>query len=190
MGFANVVCFFLLPRPSCVTAHRINSDKMVINISPPLLKRREDAGAPVPGSKGGHCQTGHLASFFIFFFIFFFFTGRKCVFQSANLVVFRKKMHVSVLSLSQLFMKDYKNDWFLFGQKLYFHGHFSVSFIFLFIYHRKWGMWAGTPKNQYSQMVYENGEPCWQGGSRSTTVSVPHRTTYRTHTHTHTHTHT
>ncbi|KAF0029412.1 hypothetical protein F2P81_018517 [Scophthalmus maximus] len=36
----------------------------------------------------------------------------------------------------------------------------------------KWGMWAGTPKNQYSQMVYENGEPCWQGGSRSATVTL------------------
>lgn len=35
-------------------------------------------------------------------------------------------------------------------------------------------MWAGTPKNPYSQMVYENGEPCWQGGSRSTTVSAAH----------------
>lgn len=35
-----------------------------------------------------------------------------------------------------------------------------------------WGMWAGTPKNLYSQMVYENGEPCWQGGSRSTTVTL------------------
>ncbi|XP_062300704.1 glucosidase 2 subunit beta-like [Scomber scombrus] len=36
----------------------------------------------------------------------------------------------------------------------------------------KWGMWTETPKNQYSQMVYENGEPCWQGGSRSTTVTL------------------
>ncbi|XP_035849958.1 glucosidase 2 subunit beta-like isoform X3 [Sander lucioperca] len=36
----------------------------------------------------------------------------------------------------------------------------------------RWGMWAGTPKNQYSQMEYENGEPCWQGGSRSTTVTL------------------
>uniref|UniRef100_A0A3B4U897 Glucosidase 2 subunit beta n=1 Tax=Seriola dumerili TaxID=41447 RepID=A0A3B4U897_SERDU len=36
----------------------------------------------------------------------------------------------------------------------------------------KWGMWVGTPKNQYSQMVYENGEPCWQGGSRSATVTL------------------
>ncbi|XP_060921982.1 glucosidase 2 subunit beta-like isoform X1 [Limanda limanda] len=36
----------------------------------------------------------------------------------------------------------------------------------------KWGMWAGTQKNQYSQMVYENGEPCWQGGSRSATVTL------------------
>lgn len=33
-------------------------------------------------------------------------------------------------------------------------------------------MWAGEPKNQYSQMVYENGEPCWQGGSRTATVST------------------
>uniref|UniRef100_A0A3Q2PAK6 Glucosidase 2 subunit beta n=1 Tax=Fundulus heteroclitus TaxID=8078 RepID=A0A3Q2PAK6_FUNHE len=36
----------------------------------------------------------------------------------------------------------------------------------------KWGMWAGPPKNHYSQMVYENGEPCWQGGSRTTTVTL------------------
>uniref|UniRef100_A0A3B4XYS2 Glucosidase 2 subunit beta n=1 Tax=Seriola lalandi dorsalis TaxID=1841481 RepID=A0A3B4XYS2_SERLL len=36
----------------------------------------------------------------------------------------------------------------------------------------KWGMWVGTQKNQYSQMVYENGEPCWQGGSRSATVTL------------------
>ncbi|XP_029311312.1 glucosidase 2 subunit beta-like isoform X2 [Cottoperca gobio] len=36
----------------------------------------------------------------------------------------------------------------------------------------RWGMWAGTPHNQYSQMVYESGEPCWQGGSRSTTVTL------------------
>ncbi|KAL4006711.1 glucosidase 2 subunit beta-like [Oreochromis aureus] len=35
-----------------------------------------------------------------------------------------------------------------------------------------WGMWTGKPKNHYSQMVYENGEPCWQGGSRSTTVTL------------------
>ncbi|KAM9826916.1 glucosidase 2 subunit beta-like [Neosynchiropus ocellatus] len=35
----------------------------------------------------------------------------------------------------------------------------------------KWGMWTGTP-DLYSQMIYENGEPCWQGGSRSTTVTL------------------
>lgn len=35
-------------------------------------------------------------------------------------------------------------------------------------------MWEGPPKNQYGRMVYENGEPCWQGGSRSTTVSTVH----------------
>ncbi|KAM9717326.1 glucosidase 2 subunit beta-like [Menidia menidia] len=36
----------------------------------------------------------------------------------------------------------------------------------------KWGMWSGPPKNHYNQMVYENGEPCWQGGARSTTVTL------------------
>uniref|UniRef100_A0AAQ4RBE7 Glucosidase 2 subunit beta n=1 Tax=Gasterosteus aculeatus aculeatus TaxID=481459 RepID=A0AAQ4RBE7_GASAC len=36
----------------------------------------------------------------------------------------------------------------------------------------RWGMWEGPPKNQYGRMVYENGEPCWQGGSRSTTVTL------------------
>ncbi|XP_072232818.1 glucosidase 2 subunit beta-like isoform X1 [Leuresthes tenuis] len=36
----------------------------------------------------------------------------------------------------------------------------------------KWGMWSGPPKNHYTQMVYENGEPCWQGGSRTTTVTL------------------
>ncbi|KAM9424121.1 glucosidase 2 subunit beta-like [Pholidichthys leucotaenia] len=36
----------------------------------------------------------------------------------------------------------------------------------------KWGMWVGPPKNQYHQMVYENGEPCWQVGSRTTTVTL------------------
>uniref|UniRef100_A0A3P9PTX2 Glucosidase 2 subunit beta n=1 Tax=Poecilia reticulata TaxID=8081 RepID=A0A3P9PTX2_POERE len=35
-----------------------------------------------------------------------------------------------------------------------------------------WGMWAGPAKNRYSQMVYENGEPCWQGGSRTTSVTL------------------
>ncbi|MED6284822.1 hypothetical protein CHARACLAT_022871 [Characodon lateralis] len=47
----------------------------------------------------------------------------------------------------------------------------SVCFYFNFG-SRKWGMWAGPPKNHYSQMVYENGEPCWQGGSRTTTVTL------------------
>ncbi|XP_055085000.1 glucosidase 2 subunit beta-like isoform X3 [Periophthalmus magnuspinnatus] len=35
-----------------------------------------------------------------------------------------------------------------------------------------WGMWSGSAQNVYSQQVYENGEPCWQGGSRSTTVTL------------------
>lgn len=35
-----------------------------------------------------------------------------------------------------------------------------------------WGMWSGGAKNPYSQQEYENGEPCWQGGSRSTTVML------------------
>ncbi|XP_071391903.1 glucosidase 2 subunit beta-like isoform X2 [Centroberyx affinis] len=36
----------------------------------------------------------------------------------------------------------------------------------------KWGMWAGTPENQYSQMRYESGEPCWQGPTRNTMVTL------------------
>uniref|UniRef100_A0A8C6U5V9 Glucosidase 2 subunit beta n=1 Tax=Neogobius melanostomus TaxID=47308 RepID=A0A8C6U5V9_9GOBI len=35
-----------------------------------------------------------------------------------------------------------------------------------------WGMWSGSANNPYSQQEYENGEPCWQGGSRSTTVTL------------------
>ncbi|XP_020779543.2 LOW QUALITY PROTEIN: glucosidase 2 subunit beta-like [Boleophthalmus pectinirostris] len=35
-----------------------------------------------------------------------------------------------------------------------------------------WGMWSGNAQNPYSQQLYENGEPCWQGGSRSTTVTL------------------
>ncbi len=37
-------------------------------------------------------------------------------------------------------------------------------------------------------MVYENGEPCWQGGSRSTTVSYT-QNLHKTHTHGQSHTH-
>lgn len=33
-------------------------------------------------------------------------------------------------------------------------------------------MWAESPKNHYIQMAYENGEPCWQEGLRSTKVSI------------------
>ncbi|XP_071758769.1 glucosidase 2 subunit beta-like isoform X2 [Centroberyx gerrardi] len=36
----------------------------------------------------------------------------------------------------------------------------------------KWGTWAGTPENQYSQMRYESGEPCWQGPTRNTMVTL------------------
>lgn len=86
-----------------------------------------------------------------------------------------------MLSLS-LFIK--KNNLeitvFLFGlTHLLYYNIKSDHIIFFFFNFRKWGMWAGTPKNQYSQMVYENGEPCWQGGSRSTTVgttNVTHQT--------------
>lgn len=41
-SFALLALRFSLLPPLCVIAHRINSDKMVINISPPLLKRRGD----------------------------------------------------------------------------------------------------------------------------------------------------
>lgn len=43
-------------------------------------------------------------------------------------------------------------------------------------------MWTGTAEDQYSQMLYENGKPCWQGGSRSTTVSVYYQTTRKKQT--------
>lgn len=36
----------------------------------------------------------------------------------------------------------------------------------------KWGMWAGSPENQYCQMRYESGEPCWQGPTRNTMVTL------------------
>uniref|UniRef100_A0A667YAJ1 Glucosidase 2 subunit beta n=1 Tax=Myripristis murdjan TaxID=586833 RepID=A0A667YAJ1_9TELE len=36
----------------------------------------------------------------------------------------------------------------------------------------KWGTWAGTPENQYSRMRYESGEPCWQGPTRNTMVTL------------------
>ncbi|XP_075999782.1 glucosidase 2 subunit beta-like isoform X2 [Genypterus blacodes] len=36
----------------------------------------------------------------------------------------------------------------------------------------RWGMWSGKPDSQYSHMMYENGEPCWQGGARSTVVTL------------------
>uniref|UniRef100_A0A3P8XXY5 Glucosidase 2 subunit beta n=1 Tax=Esox lucius TaxID=8010 RepID=A0A3P8XXY5_ESOLU len=36
----------------------------------------------------------------------------------------------------------------------------------------KWGSWAGSPQHRYSQMKYENGEPCWQGPTRNTVVTL------------------
>ncbi|XP_055794999.1 glucosidase 2 subunit beta-like isoform X4 [Salvelinus fontinalis] len=36
----------------------------------------------------------------------------------------------------------------------------------------KWGSWAGSPENQYFQMRYESGEPCWQGPTRNTMVML------------------
>lgn len=45
-------------------------------------------------------------------------------------------------------------------------------------------MWAGAPASPYSQMVFENGEPCWQGGSRSTEVGTAHVTHMITHANT------
>ncbi|KAM9407878.1 glucosidase 2 subunit beta-like isoform 2-T2 [Salvelinus alpinus] len=38
--------------------------------------------------------------------------------------------------------------------------------------HEKWGSWAGSPENQYCQMRYESGEPCWQGPTRNTMVML------------------
>jgi len=35
-----------------------------------------------------------------------------------------------------------------------------------------WGHWDGPVDDRYSQMKYENGEKCWNGPSRSTTVKL------------------
>ena len=165
---------------------------MVINISPPLLKRREDAGAPVPGSKGGHCQTGHLASFFNLIFIFF--SGRKCVFQSANLVVFRererereRKKHFSVLSLSQLFMKDYRYDWFLFGRKLLFPQAFL--YFSLYLSQEVGDVGRDTKEPVQSDGVWERRTLLARRLTQHYSKCSPQNYIQNTHTHTHTHTH-
>ncbi|XP_030636142.1 glucosidase 2 subunit beta [Chanos chanos] len=36
----------------------------------------------------------------------------------------------------------------------------------------KWAGWAESSEGQYSLMKYDNGEPCWQGPSRSTMVTL------------------
>ncbi|XP_034532759.1 glucosidase 2 subunit beta-like isoform X2 [Notolabrus celidotus] len=72
-------------------------------------------------------------------------------------------VNAEISDLQKMLAIDYGPDWeFL----------FLNSQCYKLKVYEKWGMWAGTPKDQYSQMVYENGEPCWQGGSRSTTVAL------------------
>lgn len=48
-----------------------------------------------------------------------------------------------------------------------------VNFLILLWWCRSWGKWAGPADDLYSVMKYEHGMGCWQGPSRSTTVS-PH----------------
>ncbi|KAJ8008009.1 hypothetical protein DPEC_G00100280 [Dallia pectoralis] len=36
----------------------------------------------------------------------------------------------------------------------------------------KWGSWADSRENRYGQMKYVNGEPCWQGPTRNTVVTL------------------
>ncbi|KAI1883443.1 hypothetical protein AGOR_G00231500 [Albula goreensis] len=36
----------------------------------------------------------------------------------------------------------------------------------------KWQSWVGRPEEPHSQMQYDRGEPCWQGPSRSTVVTL------------------
>uniref|UniRef100_A0A3P8UR48 Glucosidase 2 subunit beta n=1 Tax=Cynoglossus semilaevis TaxID=244447 RepID=A0A3P8UR48_CYNSE len=72
-------------------------------------------------------------------------------------------VNMEISDLQQKLAIDYGTDWeFL----------FLNSQCYKLQVYETWGMWAGEPKNQYSQMVYENGEPCWQGGSRTATVTL------------------
>uniref|UniRef100_A0AAQ4Q8S2 Glucosidase 2 subunit beta n=1 Tax=Gasterosteus aculeatus aculeatus TaxID=481459 RepID=A0AAQ4Q8S2_GASAC len=72
-------------------------------------------------------------------------------------------VNMEISDLREKLAIDYGPDWeFLFLNSQCYK---------LKVYER-WGMWEGPPKNQYGRMVYENGEPCWQGGSRSTTVTL------------------
>ncbi|XP_074479514.1 glucosidase 2 subunit beta-like isoform X2 [Sebastes fasciatus] len=91
---------------------------------------------------------------------------RAAEWEATNLKKVEEAYETVNMEISDLRKKlaiDYGPDWeFLFLNSQCYK---------LKVYER-WGMWAGTPKNQYSQMVYENGEPCWQGGSRSTTVTL------------------
>ncbi|XP_026155084.1 glucosidase 2 subunit beta-like isoform X2 [Mastacembelus armatus] len=93
-------------------------------------------------------------------------TGPAVEMETTNLKKAEEAYETVNMEMSDLQKKlatDYGTDWeFL----------FLNSQCYKLKVYEKWGMWAGTPKNQYSQMVYENGEPCWQGGSRSTTVRL------------------
>ncbi|KAM6909334.1 glucosidase 2 subunit beta-like isoform 2-T2 [Xenentodon cancila] len=80
-----------------------------------------------------------------------------------KLEVAYETVNMEISDLQRKLAIDYGTDWeflFLNGQCYELKAY------------EKWGMWAQPSKNQYNQMVYENGEPCWQGGPRSTTVTL------------------